>query len=523
MMRRAVEIGKFKGYQVNNNIQFQILQFADDTILMGEDSWNNLWTIKTLLRGFELVSGLKINFVKSKLYGLNVNDRLLAAGSSFLSCRSDCIPFKFLGIPVGANPRRRETWKSVVDAMSNRLSTWTSRHLSYGGRITLINSEQGGLGVKNLELFNMALLSKWKWRFLNDSEAVWAELLRYRYGHLPTQLLGRETISNATSTSIWWRDVVGVGRDGETDWFKTHVCGKVGDGNNIGFWKFKWYGNHSFSTLFPDLFAKEVHPNVVIAERFVRSGDTFSWAWQWLDHLSVNEQLQVEQLMDLLLDFSLQPNSSDKWCWVPGVFGLFSVKSCYNILLANRQGVDLDPDMLNAIRKLWLNDIPSKVAVFGWRLLQERLPTRLALHNRNILLNVQDLACGLCSLSIEDCAHLFFSCPFSRSVWEAMSSWIGKRIPTVVTGYQHFLSFGALSKMNKGACVSHLIWLAITWNIWKLRNNTVFNGTIPSVSSIVDDIKVISWVWFNGRFGHKTCFSFFNWCIDPYACFQSSI
>ncbi|MCH93700.1 LINE-1 reverse transcriptase like [Trifolium medium] len=36
MMRKAVEIGKFKGYRINNSIQFQILQFADDTILMGE-------------------------------------------------------------------------------------------------------------------------------------------------------------------------------------------------------------------------------------------------------------------------------------------------------------------------------------------------------------------------------------------------------------------------------------------------------------------------------------------------------
>jgi hypothetical protein len=140
MMKRAVDIGKFKGYNIDQNIQFQILQFANDTILMGEGSWENLWTIKSLLRGFELVSGLKINFVKSKLVGLNVEDRLLEAGSSFLSCLSDVVPFKFLGILVGANPRRSETWKPVVAAMTKRLNSWSSRHLSYGGRITLINS-----------------------------------------------------------------------------------------------------------------------------------------------------------------------------------------------------------------------------------------------------------------------------------------------------------------------------------------------------------------------------------------------
>jgi hypothetical protein len=92
MMQRVVNIGKFKGYHVNDNIQFQILQFADDTILMGEGTWDNLWTIKTLLRSFELVFGSKINFVKSKLYGLNVDPSLLEVSSSFLSCRSDIIP-----------------------------------------------------------------------------------------------------------------------------------------------------------------------------------------------------------------------------------------------------------------------------------------------------------------------------------------------------------------------------------------------------------------------------------------------
>ncbi|PNX80406.1 cysteine-rich receptor-like protein kinase, partial [Trifolium pratense] len=153
MIRRAVEIGKFHGYKVNEFLQVQILQFADDTILMGEGSWENLWTIKTVLRGFELVSGLKINFTKSKLYALNVDDRFLAAGSAFLSCRSDVIPFKFLGIPVGANPRRRETWRPVVEAMSKRLSSWCGRHLSYGGRITLINSVLASLPLYFFSFF----------------------------------------------------------------------------------------------------------------------------------------------------------------------------------------------------------------------------------------------------------------------------------------------------------------------------------------------------------------------------------
>ncbi|PNX70579.1 hypothetical protein L195_g057534, partial [Trifolium pratense] len=36
MMNKAVAIGTFKGFKVNANLHFHLLQFADDTIIMGE-------------------------------------------------------------------------------------------------------------------------------------------------------------------------------------------------------------------------------------------------------------------------------------------------------------------------------------------------------------------------------------------------------------------------------------------------------------------------------------------------------
>jgi hypothetical protein len=71
--------------------------------------------------------------------------------------------------------------------------------------------EQGGLGIKNLATFNKALLAKWKWRFLTESGAVWAELLRFRYGHLPTLLLAGNALSNYVKSSLWWIDIIGSG------------------------------------------------------------------------------------------------------------------------------------------------------------------------------------------------------------------------------------------------------------------------------------------------------------------------
>ncbi|PNX78122.1 ribonuclease H [Trifolium pratense] len=254
MMRKVVEIGRFKGFQVNDRINFQILQFADDTILMGKGVWDNLWTIKVMLRSFELVSGMSINFVKSKLYGLNIDSRLLEVGSTFLSCRFDMLPFKFPGISVGANPRRKETWKPVVEAMSSKLSTWSSRQLSIWGHLTLINSVLASVPLYFFSFFKApscvlklltriqrnflwgggaeerkALLNKWKWMFL-DIEAIWAGLLRFRYSHLPTKILGGAFPRIGTKESIWWKDVMDIGRSSEKNWFKLNVGCGVGDG-----------------------------------------------------------------------------------------------------------------------------------------------------------------------------------------------------------------------------------------------------------------------------------------------------
>lgn len=57
----------------------------------------------------------------------------------FLNCRSGVLPFKYLGLPIGANLKSLSTRNPVIDSLSKRLSSWKWRHLSLGSRITMIN------------------------------------------------------------------------------------------------------------------------------------------------------------------------------------------------------------------------------------------------------------------------------------------------------------------------------------------------------------------------------------------------
>lgn len=91
-----------RGFQVGvNKVDINILQYADDTIFIGEASMMNVKAIKAILRTFELVSGLKINFTKSSFGAIGMSEQWKSEAAKYLNCSLLTIPFIYLGIPIG--------------------------------------------------------------------------------------------------------------------------------------------------------------------------------------------------------------------------------------------------------------------------------------------------------------------------------------------------------------------------------------------------------------------------------------
>ncbi|MCH89771.1 LINE-1 reverse transcriptase like, partial [Trifolium medium] len=126
--------------QVSLDVVVSHLQYADDTLFIGEACVEHLWSMKAILRWFKLVSGLKVNFSKSRLCGVNVPNLFLQGATLFLHCKIGSFPFIYLGLPVGADPRLVSTWDLVVNSIEKRLFSWKNRYISLGGRVVLINS-----------------------------------------------------------------------------------------------------------------------------------------------------------------------------------------------------------------------------------------------------------------------------------------------------------------------------------------------------------------------------------------------
>ena len=87
--------------------------------------------------------------------------------------------------------------------------------------------------------------------------------------------------------------------------------------------------------------------------------------------------------------------------------------------------------------ELWKLKIPAKSSVFAWRLIRDRLPTKLNLGRRQVVVN--DTLCPFCSNNEEEAAHLFFNCSKILPLWWESLSWINIVTANVVNGGWRFM------------------------------------------------------------------------------------
>uniref|UniRef100_A0ACD5VXS0 Uncharacterized protein n=1 Tax=Avena sativa TaxID=4498 RepID=A0ACD5VXS0_AVESA len=105
--------------------------------------------------------------------------------------------------------------------------------------------------------------------------------------------------------------------------------------------------------------------------------------------------------------------------------------------------------------------------------------------------------CVLCDQSTEFMSQLLTGCPFSRTIWHEVLSWIRSTAgPPVAEGpfaeWWELVVRSNPRQMRKGTL---LVIILTAWWIWKHRNVIVFNNESPSVAPPVDMIKAEARSW----------------------------
>ncbi|RZC27731.1 putative ribonuclease H protein [Glycine soja] len=387
MMRTALNKGLYSSYLVGKQkVPINILQYADDTIFVGEATWDNVIAMKTMLRGFELASGLKINFSKSSVGIFGAHSNWVQEAARFLNCRTMETPFLYLGIPLGAKHSSWMVWEPLIKKFESKLSKWNQRFLSMAGKelsmggggdsehkkIAWVNwnniclpKEFGGLGIKDINRFNAALLGRWIWDLSSNQDQLWVRTLSSKYGGWTDLINGRDRPWH----SQWWKDLRKLVKQPEFSPIIQHMEWKVGDGSLINFWKDKWLGTGSnLDQQFNQMFLISRQQNSKICDMGSLSHGTWRWDLKWRRNLFDHEHAEAVTFMELISNVQIQPHVKDSLRWSADPSGIYSSKSAYRLLIS----VNRDIPQPNIYNLFWRLNIPPRAAVFAWRILKNR-------------------------------------------------------------------------------------------------------------------------------------------------------
>lgn len=146
--------------------------------------------------------------------------------------------------------------------------------------------QMGGLGVGNLLHKNMALLIKWMWRFMEENNALWKQVIMHKYN---TSLIGNLANFEAPKYGGPWRSICNVVKRNPLvlNITQGNVRKRVRAGKKKLFWLDVWVGEKSLRSSFPRLFVVASNQNVVVEQMGFPDGETWRWIFQWRRDLFV--------------------------------------------------------------------------------------------------------------------------------------------------------------------------------------------------------------------------------------------
>ncbi|CAA7032495.1 unnamed protein product [Microthlaspi erraticum] len=439
---------------------------------------------------------------------------------------------KYLDLPECFSGSKVEMLNYLKDRMKGKLSGWFDRTLSQGGKEVLLKSvamampifamscfklpvttcsalssaladywwsscehsrkihwqsweklclpkHLGGMGFRDIGLFNQALLAKQAWRILQVPNSLLARLLKSRY--FPVNDFLNAGLGNRPSYG--WRSI-SFGKE----LLAEGLVKKVGNGASINVWGELWIEDVVMHA--PLMKNDRINIDLKVEELI----DFSSRGW----NLSKLEDLFYPADVQRILKHKPVVSKNDFLVWKLNKSGQFSVKSAYwlayqiNKAELLHRAADL-PSISTLKEQVWKLQTDPKIQTFLWKILSGAVPVADGLQTRG--LKTDDL-CQICGLAGESINHVIFNCSIARQVW-ALSNY-----PHPLNGFDngsvfsniHHLLVNCNNELWPVELRSCFPW--IVWTIWKNRNLFLFKGESFSPLESVKKIRNDAEEWF---------------------------
>ncbi|XP_031124367.1 uncharacterized protein LOC116027080 [Ipomoea triloba] len=427
MLMEKTRVARFSFHPRCKDLKISHLAFADDLMLFCRGDVNSVDILMKALNELEKTSGLAISPNKSKLFCAGVREDL-----SFTRIPVEPLPVKYLGIPLDSQKLKVANFAPLIDSINKYFSAWKGYTLSYAGRLELLNSVIQGV------------VAFWIQNFQVPSTVV---------DHINSMC--RNFFWNGKKAWVAWDDIClpkeegGLGLKNIKLWNAT-VLSKI-------IWNIHKNKN--------SLWIKWIHSFYLIHKDF--------WTWKPTRNESALMR-SLSRIRDILIEKSGGVPECIRVLSKCDEPAGFSSAEVYELIRPRAQkGADF--------KFIWKGFIPPKFSVTSWMCLKGRLPTK----DRLKKFLEMDETCSFCGKEQENSNHLFFSCDFSKQVWEEVRAKLGITRKTcslkgaIKWVYRDTRGSRVHSKIGPVAI------LCTVYHIWRTRNALLYDGIQAEVPKTI--------------------------------------
>ncbi|XP_019163195.1 PREDICTED: uncharacterized protein LOC109159549 [Ipomoea nil] len=254
-----------------------------------------------------------------------------------------------------------------------------------------IPKKYGGLGFKDLNAFNLAMLGKQAWRLLTNTNSLVSRIYKSRY--YPKHSFSEAEIGN--NPSYYWRSIMAA-----KGLITSGVRRRIENGKSTLIWDHPWLHDDL------DPMIQTEMPPQLAGEKVGGLIDQTTGTWDPHILSDIFNQDDIPRI--LMIPVSLE--YEDIWYWYGDSNGCYTVKNGYRCVVGTYE----NNYCFDKWSTLWKLKIPPKWKTFLWRAINDILPT-----TTNLIIKRVDISpiCAMCGL-MDDTMHSLVLCGYARAIWD---------------------------------------------------------------------------------------------------------